>query len=177
MGNSPLIFVSPVPTLLFITTATTNLEAAETLASTRVTGSASARNLKYDIVLKAIHSLLAYVQILADAAPDEATAISIINASGFGLRSTGSRSKAPLAAKNGTVSGTVSLVAKAAAVRAAYNWHHSTDGITWSEMTTTLQAKTIVSGLTPGTTIFFQCRIITKLGTGNWSSPESIVVQ
>lgn len=177
IGNNATIFVTPAPTLASVTTAITNLETAETLAHTRVAGSVAARDLKYDIVLKAVHGLLNYVQTLADNAVDEPTAISIINAFGFGLRTAGTRNKAPLAATKGNVSGTVDLVATSAGPRASYNWRKSTDNTTWTDLLPTLQAKTTVTALTVASTVYFQYRAVTKTGAGNWSQSVNIVVQ
>jgi len=175
--NNSAIFTAPTPTVPSVTTSVNNLETAEILASTRVAGSVSARDLKYDVVLKAVHGLLNYVQNLADNAPDEATAISIITASGFDLKNAGIRVKAPIAVKNGAVSGSVLISAKSAGARTSYNWRYSVDNVTWIELPTTIQAKTTVSGLTPATIVHFQCRSITKTGAGNWSQTMIIVVQ
>jgi hypothetical protein len=177
IGNNTTLFATPTPTLASVTTAITNLETAEALAHTRVAGSVAARDLKYDVLLKAMHGLLNYVQNLADNAADIPTAISIINASGFGLRNAPVRTKAPLAAKKGAVSGTVNLVAMSAGPRASYNWRKSNDTITWMDLPPTLQAKTTVAGLTVASTVYFQYRAITKTGAGDWSQSVSILVQ
>jgi hypothetical protein len=41
----------------------------------------------------------------------------------------------------------------------------------------TTQASTTVSGLTPGSTVHFRYRPVTKDGAGDWSQPVSIMVQ
>src|ERR1035437_7151444 len=175
--NNPTFFVTPNPTVASINTNIAALETGETLAKTRVTGSTSARNLKYDVLLKSVHGLQNYVQTLADNAVDEHTAIAIITASGFDLKNKGVRVKPDLEAKQGVVSGNINLIAKSSGNRNAYNWGKSSDNITWIELPPTLQSKTTVSGLTPGTTEHFRYRTITKTGAGNWSQSISILIQ
>jgi hypothetical protein len=147
------------------------------LAQTRINGSAAARNLKYDVVLKNVHGLQNYVQTLADNAIDEHTAIAIINASGFDLRNKGVRVQPNFSVVNGDVSGTVILKAKSSGNRAAYEWRRSPNNATWTELPPTLQAKVSVDGLTPATIMYFQYRTILKDGATSWSQSVSIVVQ
>jgi hypothetical protein len=175
--HSPGYFATPAPTLAAVTTDVDNLETADTVAKTRVTGSAAARDLKYDIVLDDVHGLQGYVQNLADLAVDEATAIAIINASGFGLKNHGVRVKPPLAVKQGSVEGAVDLIAKSAGPRASYEWQQSPDGIVWTFLPVTLQAKTKVSGLTIAQRVYFRVRSVLKDGPGTWSASVSIIVQ
>ncbi len=76
------------------------------------------------------------------------------------------------AARPGAVSGTVNLVAASAGHRASYEWQYSTDsGKTWVALPPTLQAKTSVSGLTPGWSVQFKYRVVTKTGAADWSLP------
>ncbi|MFI5220351.1 MAG: fibronectin type III domain-containing protein [Bacteroidia bacterium] len=177
IGNNAVIFATPAPPLATVTTGVSGLQIAETTAQTRVTGSAAARDLKYDIVLDDVHGLQGYVQNLADFAADEATAISIIQASGFDLKNHGVHVKPPLAAKHGSAEGDVLLVAKSAGARVSYQWQQSNDGITnWADFNITIQAKTTLSGLPPGTRIFFRVRPVLKDGPGTWSPTVSIIV-
>jgi hypothetical protein len=175
--NNPTIFVSPSPAVATITTNVTNLEAAEAIARTRVIGSVAARNLKYDVVLKNVHTLQSYVQGLADNAVDEHTSIAIINASGFDLKNKGVRVKPDLAVENAEISGSVQLVAKSAGRRSAYEWRKSADNVTWADLPSTLQAKTTVHDLPLASTMYFQYRAILKEGVGNWSQSVNIIVQ
>ncbi len=177
IGDHALIFVTPSPALGGVKTNVDALEAAEVKAKTHVTGSASARDLEYDQSLNDVYGLQGYVQLLADAAADEATAISIILASGFDLKNKGVRVKPPLAVKNGDTDGQVKLVAKSAGKRVSYGWQQSTDGIVWTDLAVTLQAKTVVNGLEPGKKIFFRFRAVLKDGPGLWSAAVSIIVQ
>jgi beta-xylosidase len=83
-----------------------------------------------------------------------------------------------LTVKQGSVSGTVTLSAKAAAKKAAYNWQYSTDQKTWTSLPQTLKAKTGVSGLTAGTTYYFRSQALTpKGGDGDWGQVISLLVK
>ena len=78
----------------------------------------------------------------------------------------------------GDVSGSAKLIAASAARRASYEWEYSTDGgKTWVTAPATLQAKTTVPGLTPGATVTFRYRPVTKTGEGDWSQPTSVIVK
>jgi hypothetical protein len=78
----------------------------------------------------------------------------------------------------GTVSGSAKLVAASAGRRASYEWQYSTDGgKTWVMAPSTLQAKTTVTGLTPGATVDFRYRPVTKTGEGNWSQTVQLIVK
>src|ERR1035438_2178174 len=95
MGASSYFALPPIP----FATVTINiglLQTAETLAKTKAAGAASARDIKYEVVLTNMRRYQNFVQQLADAAPDRLTAIAIIDASGFGLRVTGVKVKPPL---------------------------------------------------------------------------------
>jgi hypothetical protein len=41
----------------------------------------------------------------------------------------------------------------------------------------TLQAKTTIAGLVPGSTAQFKYRAVTRTGEGDWSQPVSLLVQ
>jgi hypothetical protein len=75
------------------------------------------------------------------------------------------------------VSGTVNLIAKAAARSAAYEWQYSIDQKAWTTLPLTLQAKTGVSGLTAGTTYYFRVQPVVRSGAENWSQQVSLLVK
>jgi hypothetical protein len=177
MTNNVALFPSPTPTLATVTTHITALEAAEDVAKTRVAGSVAARDQQYDVVLDDAHGLLAYVQTIADNAANEEDSIAIINASGFDLKHHGVRVKPAINVSSTKVSGTIQLVAKSPARRAANEWQMSTDRTIWTNLPATLMAKTTVAGLTPGSTIYFRHRPVVK-GTApsGWTQIVSIIV-
>ena len=69
------------------------------------------------------------------------------------------RNKADLGVTPGPVPGTAHLSAKSAGHRSAYEWQYGLDQKTWTAMPVTLQAKTDIPGLTPGTTDAFRVRL------------------
>ncbi len=73
--------------------------------------------------------------------------------------------KPPLAAKRGTLSGVILLVALAMARVTAYFWEVSVDGLTWSVGVETSQARASLSGLTPGKVYYFRVRGLQRSGT------------
>ena len=169
--------ITTVPTTAQTTTDLDALAAAQTIAQTKVPGSAAARNVAYDVVLDDMHGLQQSIQYNADIAVDEAAAIALIQASGFGLKNHGVRVKAPLEAKQTAVAGEIKLIAKAAGRRASYDWQLSLDGGAWTNLPSTLTAKTLVTDLTSGTKYYFRVRSILKAGTSAWSVVVSITVQ
>jgi hypothetical protein len=117
----------------------------------------------------------AYVELRANA--DPANASKIADAAGMSLHKPRARTKAPLAAKAGTVSGVVHLTALHAAGAKANEWQYSADaGKTWVDLPSTTKAATTVTNLTPGTTVQFRQRAVTKSGVSDWSLPVPHVV-
>ena len=169
-------FPNPTPTLAQVTTAIDELQAAETAALTRAKGAAAIRNEKHTALVALLQQLRSYIQAAADANVENGA--SIIQSAGIALKKTPVRPKRVFAAKFGAVSGSVHLVAEAAARRASYEWQYSTDGgKTWVQAPSTLQAKTTVNGLAPSTTVVFRYRAVTKTGEGDWSLPTQSMVK
>ena len=168
-------FPMPNPPLTAVSGAANDLQAAETTALTRATGTIATRNEKRATLVALLELLRGYVQSVADATPENA--ISIIESSGLALRKTTVRAPRVFAAKATTLSGSVKLTAPIAGRRAAYRWQYSTDGgKTWVDASETLQAKATVAGLPVGTTVQFRYRSVIKGGASDWSPPLSMVV-
>jgi hypothetical protein len=168
-------FPTPNPPLTAVSGAVNALQAAETAALTRATGTVATRNEKRATLVMLLELLRGYVQSVADASPENA--ISIIESSGLALRKTTVHAPRVFAAKATTLSGTVKLTAPLAGRRAAYRWQYSTDGgKTWVDASETLQAKTTLTGLSAGTTVQFRYRSVIKGGASDWSAPLSMVV-
>jgi hypothetical protein len=173
-GNAS--FPSPTPTLATFQADIEALNTAETAVLARTKGATQQRNAKLATVHADLETLRTYVQGIADAAlPTNAEAI--IESAGMTVRKVTLHNKAALAVKQGSVSGTVDLEAKAAAKRAAYGWQYSTDQKTWTSLPPTLQAKTSVSGLTAGTTYYFRAQALTASGEGDWGQVVSFLVK
>jgi hypothetical protein len=102
-------FPTPNPPLTAVSGAVNALQAAETAALTRATGTVATRNEKRATLVALLELLRGYVQSVADATPENA--ISIIESSGFALRKTTVHAPRVFAAKATTLSGTVKLIA------------------------------------------------------------------
>jgi hypothetical protein len=175
MTNNPH-FPSPTPTLAAFQADVAALNTAETAVLSRTKGAVEARNAKLAVVRTDLENLKTYVQsVAAQASPSDADAI--IESSGMTLRKVTLNDKPALAVKQGSVSGTVNISAKAAGKRAAYTWQYSTDQKTWTSLPETIQAKTGIAGLTAGTTYYFRVQSVTKDGLGNWSQIVSLMVK
>ena len=173
-GNTS--FPSPVPALATVTTAIGALQSAESTALTRAKGAVEARNDKRAALVTLLKQLLGYIQTVADA--DVETAATVIRSAGVAVKKTPALKARVFAAEQGEISGSAKLVAASAGRRASYEWQYSTDGgKTWVIAPATLQAKTTVTGLTPGATVEFRYRPVTKTGEGNWSQTVQLIVK
>src|SRR5579859_3344581 len=159
-GNA--YFPSPSPSLSTLQGDLDAFNASEATALTRAKGAAEARNAKLQVLHDDLRHLMDYVQGTANANPANADAI--IQSAGMAVRKVTLHTKGPLTVKQGPVSGSVKLVAKAAGHRACYEWQYSTDQKTWTEVPPTLKAKTDIVGLTSATAYFFRFRGITPAG-------------
>ena len=169
-------FPTPTPPLAALSVAINDLQAAETAALARTKGAAAARNEKRTVLVAALQQLRAHIQSVADVDPTKATAI--IESAGVAVRKTPTRSARAFAAKQGAVSGVAKVTAAAASRRASYEWQYSNDGgKTWITAPVTLQAKTTIAGLVPGSTVQFKYRAVTKTGEADWSQPLSLLVR
>jgi hypothetical protein len=159
---------SPVPTVAQLTQAVSDLQTAETSALARAKGAVSTRNEKRTALVSLLQQLRGYVQVTADANPENGA--SIIESSGLAVRKTPARVPRTFSATPGALSGEVKVVAPSAGQRASYEWQYSIDGgATWVAMPPTMQAKTSVAGLKPGSSVMFKYRSVTKTGPSDWS--------
>jgi hypothetical protein len=169
-------FQNGAPVIAALTKAFTATDTAETAAKTRAKGTVAARNAALTTLIAVIHAAKAFVQQTADADAEHAEAI--IAAAGMTVRKPTSHHKPPFTVKQGATSGTVNLAAKAVAVRASYEWEWSADGgKTFSQLPPTLQAKTTMAGVVPGSTLQFRFRAVTKAGLGDWSQTVTLLVK
>jgi hypothetical protein len=169
-------FPSPSPALATVSTAATELQSAETAALARTKGAVALRNERREALVALLEQLRAYVQAIADANPDNGT--SIIEGSGLPLRKSTSHGPRQFSARPGPVSGSAKLYAASAGPRSAYLWQYSADGgKTWVDWPATLQAKTTVTGLTPGATVEFRVQPVRKTGEGDWSQTVSLIIK
>jgi hypothetical protein len=152
------------------------LAMADAFCLTRMKGARESRDVVLLDLCGDLESLRVYVQGVASrTAPAEAAAI--VEGAGMSLRRIGARSKGELEAKDGRVSGSVHLVAKSVAKTASYEWQYSTDPARWIDLPPTLQAHTVVSGLTPATRYSFRCRALVRGGRRDFSQVVSVLAK
>jgi hypothetical protein len=174
MTNNAEFPLPPIPIVTLVADVAA-LSTAETAVLTRTKGAVDIRDAKLATVKSDLVTLKAYVSTVAGMATPE-NAPAIIQSAGMSVRKTTLHDKAALVAKQGSVSGSVNLIAKAAARTAAYEWQYSTDQKTWTTLPLTLQAKTGVSGLTPATVYSFRVQEVTRTGVENWSQIVTLLV-
>jgi hypothetical protein len=172
-GNA--YFPSPSPALATVAAAITDLQNAETAALARSKGAAATRNAKRAVLVSLLQQLRMYVQSIVD--PNAENGPAIIQSAGMAIKKVATRKPRVFAALAGAVSGTVKIVAPSAGQRSSYDWQYSTDGKTWIDLSTTIQAKTTLSGQTPGAVLEFRYRPVTKTGAADWSVPVSFTVK
>jgi hypothetical protein len=166
---------SPTPPLAVLQTHITTLVTREAAAQARTAGTVTDRNTAWKVVRVDLASERAYVETLVNADPENASTIA--QDAGMALRKVGTRNKPLLAAKPGPTSGAVHVVAKATAGAVANEWQYSVDGgKTYVDLPTTSGAATLVQNLTPGVTVLFRQRPVTRKGVGDWSVPVPLVV-
>jgi hypothetical protein len=152
-----------------------DLVAAQAAATIRTKGAVALRNEKKQALITLLEEWRTCVQSTADANPENGP--SIIQSAGTTLRKAPQRKPLGFHVKLGAVSGSVKVVAPAAARRASYEWQYSVDGgKTWVTLPTTLQSRTTAAGLPVATTVQFRYRAVIKAGEGDWSQPFSILV-
>jgi uncharacterized protein (DUF2126 family) len=173
MNNNPSFPTPPVPIAALVADVAA-LNTAETAVLQRTKGAVEVRNAKLAVVRNDLEALRGYVQIVA-AAGTPANAPAVMEAAGMTIRKVTTHNKPALAAKAGTVSGTIHLSAKAAGRTAAYDWQYSTDQKTWTTLPMTLQAKSGVTGLVSGTLYYFRVQVLVRTGAENWSQIVSLM--
>jgi hypothetical protein len=169
-------FPGPAPSLAAVATALAELRDAEVTAQTRARGTVALRDEKRAALISLLLQLKAYVQRVAEADPDRAA--ELIQGAGMNVKRSTVAAKPPFAARPGATSGSVRLVVRAAGDRARYDWAWSTDGgTTWRPASSTIQSRTVISGLAPASMCSFRYRVVTKTGEGDWSEPLAFVVR
>jgi hypothetical protein len=163
-------------------TVFTDLAAANTAYGTAIQnmktqkGTSEAKTSARTTVGQKLDAVIAYVNSVAQQfPPDQARAI--IQSAGLQVKQVPVHNKQQLAAKYGGISGAVLLVALAAAKQAGYVFEYSTDQRTWVACPLVFKAKTVISGLTVGTTYYFRFQAQTRKGLQDRSTVVSFVVR
>jgi hypothetical protein len=181
-------FPSPLVALDTVAAHIAAAEAAQVTVLSGLHGSGSAGASALQVVKSDIESLRVYVGSVAQRGGMNGAAI--ITSAGMLVKNARGPSRPDFAVKQGRVSGSVDLSARAAGRRASYDWQYAlvsgppageagdapSDEVVWTSAEQTLVARTTVSGLTPGARYFFRCRTGTPKAVGNWSDAISFIV-
>ena len=158
------------------------LEAAETTALTKVTGSATARDVAKTVVFGDAHLLQSYVQSLADGLKNTQKAVALIQLSGFDVSLREANSKDDFTVKSTKISGQIKLAINVKKLcmgekRFSVKWQSSPDaGVTITELPTTIKGSALVSNLTVGKYMWFRHMVVLKDGEHGWSDWEKVLV-
>jgi hypothetical protein len=170
-------YATPNPSGAALTTAGEGIATANATAKNGGSAAVAARDAKRKAAEELVDQLVTYVQVNVNAnAGDAATATAMITSSGLSVFKRTKANKPPLAAKWGSLSGEVLLVALAVAPGAAYMWDFSLDGKVWTNVPQTMKAKTTISGLTPGQVYYFRFHAQTRKEIGPYSQVVSLMV-
>jgi len=174
LAGDPIYEDSTPPLDVFEAHLATLRQAAQHV-STRALGSVQARNAAAVAVQADLNGLCLFVTRLAEAAPTDVGPAIITNAGMYVKNATGPV-KSGFVVKQGRVSGTARMIARAERKKASYDWQYSLDGVTWLFLASTVHAHQDVTGLVPGKVYFFRYRSLTKAGTGDWGQVVSLLV-
>jgi hypothetical protein len=174
LNNSAL--PNPSPMLSVFLDDLTAYEVAQTKAASRAKGAAQVRNAARRKVRANLRQLRDYVQAVIDALPPGLDPAVVAESAFMSLKRIARRNKARLAASHGASSGTAQLEARAVGSSATYYWEYSLDQVSWTSAPETMQASTVVVGLTPGKVYYFRFRTLTRKGKGDYSQVVSLMV-
>jgi len=175
IAANPSIFKTPNPPIAVSNAHISDAEAAQAAVATRAQGAVEVRDAKLRIVMADLRTTALYVEEVANL--DVPTAEATIRASGLEVRKATARTKQDFAVKQAAVSGSVTLDAKAAGTRAAYNWQSSLDQKVWTDLSQTVKARVTVTGLGVGVLYYFRVCSVTRNGKSDWSHVESLFVK
>jgi hypothetical protein len=165
-----------VPNLAGAQASCNAYDKAATQAQSKAPADITARQAAWVVAKGDAEQILAYVQGAANKAGNPAAAAEIIVNAGMSVKKVTKRVKPPFAAKNIVPVGSVKLEALRVALQAMYYWCWSQDQKTWTSVTETMQASTIITGLTPGQTYYFRFTARTRAGALDVSQVISLMV-
>ena len=169
-------FPNPDPSLSTVSTAITDLDTAQAAVAARTKGAVPGRNQKRATLVTLLVQLKAFVQKMVDADPLHAA--ELVQSAAMVVKKVPVQAKRVFGARQGAVSGAVDLTTATAGGRAFYEWSWSIDGgKTWQSALATLQSRTTLTGLQPGTTYAFRARSVTKTGATDWTQPVTLIVK
>jgi hypothetical protein len=174
LGNADL--PNPNPLLSVFKADVIAFQDAATKALLRTKGTVTLRRAKRKKVVADLRHLKNYVQSVVETQTDPVVAAAIIEGVLMSVRKTGKRSRPELQARNTAVSGEVAVDAAQVAKVAVYYWEFSLNQTDWSTFPETLQANTVISGLTPGRIYYFRFRALTRKERRGYSQVVRLMV-
>lgn len=169
-------FAQIVPTAAEIETAAATFDASEAAVGGGV-AKTKQRNVDRRALILCLGHARDFVQGLAEKQPSATEAEAVIVAAGMFVKKVTKQNKAALSVRQGTLSGTVLLVAKAVAANAIYYWQWRSEQTDWTSAADTMKARTTIHGLVPGTTYLFRFHALTRAGVTEWSQVMSFLVK
>jgi hypothetical protein len=169
IGSNTTVFASAAPLLGSLGTAITALETAWTDAQDggkSLTALMHDREAELDSIMSRV---AAYVEGVADGDP------AIVHMAGLSIKRSKGATKVSFEVKAGRGSGTIQLRVKAIK-GAAYFWEYSIDNATWFDAGSTVQSRTKVDRLNPGTRYWFRYGWVDKDGEHPFSEPITAIV-
>jgi hypothetical protein len=174
MTANKTTFNSPPIAIATVVTHVAALAAAEAATKTKAAGTKQTRDDALTLVIEDAKQLHAYVQQLANASPNQA--LTIAEKAAMTLRKVGAHPVHDLTIKQGST-GTVHVSARSVKGARAHEWQYSTDGgKSWTIMSATTTARTIITGLQPGVLVEVKHRSVVKGAPANWSAPFQAAV-
>jgi hypothetical protein len=183
LTNNAALIPTPNPSVASILAQVAVVNKAETLAKTKATGAAAARDVQRNILVGMMETELNTVQGVADTCAGLDQAIAVIQAGGLDVALVGQYTKPILAVTQATPGGPVTLNANATALTGRsqkgrfFNWQSTADGKTFVTLPSTPKVKTTVANLTPLSTYGFRVCVTNSDGTmGEWTQVISFLV-
>lgn len=174
LDNNPHVTNLAVP----LTTLDGHIAVLETLLENKGPGNKEAIKAATRELLNDLDQERGSVQFVVDTTATIADAAAIAESAAMRIKATTARAAVTtLLAEWGDELGTVKLSAPASDRREPHDWQVSTDQKTWTNLPSTLQASTTVTGLPIGVPHFFRHRMLTKDGYTAWSAPTMLVVR
>jgi hypothetical protein len=174
MDKNAALFPYPPVSIPTFRAHIAKLMAAQVATSLRTVGLTFARDQALRAAKRDAEALCGYVNRLANETP--ARAPQIAAAAAMILRRFGGR-KAGWLTVDMIARGVVQAKAPVLRGAVAYDWQYSnTAGDTWIDLETTAQARCLIPGLAPATTILVRVRAITRKGPTKWSIPAPFIV-
>jgi hypothetical protein len=185
MNDDQVTYANPPIPLPAFLSLITNVTTTQQAVRTRVLGARENRDAALGYLLTGMGVERTFIEALANANPSRGAAI--ITNGGLVLAGTGVHTKPLLALKNGKQSCTITCIANVGLLVGAgtnhpsqrwfLNWQITLDGgKTFSTLPSTTLCKTLVTGLTPLTTVGVRVSLTNAEGPGEWSQGVTILV-